>query len=119
MLSYCGLICDSCPVHLATLETDESVKLSMRKSIAQLCNEKYNMNLGPENITDCDGCKSGTGRLFSGCMDCGIRKCVEAKSIENCAYCEDYACKELEKMFNDDPEAKERLDKIRAGLQFN
>ncbi len=71
------------------------------------------MHLHPKDINDCDGCKANTGRLFSMCKDCEIRKCVVERNIENCAYCKDYACDKLKKFFIDDPSAHARLDEIR------
>jgi hypothetical protein len=85
----------------------------MRVSIAQQCSELYGMTMKPEDITDCDGCRNNTGRLFSGCLNCEIRKCAGQKSIENCASCSDYACERLIKHFSLDPGAQTRLEEIR------
>lgn len=112
MIAYCGLTCDSCPVHLATLEKDISQQKIMRTSIAEQCNKLYGMNLHFNDITDCDGCKANTGRLFSGCLNCEIRKCTIEKNIENCAYCSDYACELLKTHFSHDSGARIQLDKI-------
>jgi hypothetical protein len=113
MISYCGLSCDVCPIHLATIETDENLKQILKTSIAKKCLEKYAMDLQLQDITDCDGCRAKTGRLLSGCLECEIRQCAIEKNIESCAYCNDYACEKLEKQFLLDPEAKLRLDEIR------
>jgi len=113
MIAYCGLICDTCPIHLATLEQDDSRKQLMRISIAEQCSKIYGLNMQPEDVTDCDGCKAETGRLFSGCMNCEIRNCVKNRNLDGCAFCEAYACEKLGKHFDADPEAKRRLDKIR------
>ena len=113
MVAYCGLSCDSCPIHLATLEQDHSRKKTMRESIVEQCNKHYGMSLQFRDITDCDGCRANTGRLFSGCLNCEIRKCAGEKNIESCAYCNQYACELLKKHFLLDPNARTRLDKIR------
>lgn len=113
MIAYCGLTCDSCPIHLATLEQDKSRQQTMRGSIAEQCSKHYGMNLQPEDITDCDGCRANTGRLFSGCLNCEIRKCASQKNIENCAYCSDYACERLKEHFSHDPSAQIRLEEVR------
>lgn len=114
MIAYCGLACDSCPIHLATLEPDKSRQQILRKSIAEECSKHYGMNLQAEDISDCDGCRANTGRLFSGCYQCEIRKCAILRNIESCAYCCDYACETLRKHFSLDPEAKTRLENIRT-----
>jgi len=84
MLAYCGLACDSCPIHLATFEKDKSRQQEMRVSIAGFISEHYQMSLKAEDITDCDGCGANTGRLFSQCRNCEIRKCAIHRDIESC-----------------------------------
>jgi len=114
MIAYCGLNCNTCPIHLATIELDQMEQQTMRESIAELCTKQYGMNLRPEEITDCDGCCAKTGRLFSGCWDCEIRKCASQKHVESCAFCEDYlTCHILQEHFAHDPEAKMKLDDMR------
>ena len=113
MIAFCGLVCENCPIYLATTENDESLKKTMRESIAEECTINYGLNLQPEDITDCDGCRSGSGRLFSGCLNCEIRKCAILRKSESCAFCPDYICDRLKKHFLLDPEAQTRLETIR------
>jgi hypothetical protein len=116
IIAYCGLYCHSCPIYLATREMDEEKRYKMRVDIARQIKEHYGQESKPEDVTDCDGCKTETGRLYSGCKNCQIRKCGSRKGIENCAHCNEYACEKLEKFFVTDPEAKKRLDAIRSTL---
>lgn len=90
----------------------------MRIEIARICKEQYGMEYEPEDISDCDGCLTEGGRLFSGCKDCSIRNCAMKRGYENCAWCDEYACEKLEKFFVMDPSAKTRLDEIRNSLQI-
>lgn len=113
MIAYCGLNCNTCPIHLATIEPDQKQQQTMRESIAELCTKQYRMNLQLEDITDCDGCRADTGRLFSGCWGCEIRKCASLKHMESCAFCNDYACDILQEHFIHDPETQIRLENIR------
>ena len=113
MIAYCGLICDSCPIHLATIEPDKSRQQTMKVSIAEECAKYYGLDFQPEDINDCDGCRSATGRLFSGCLKCEIRKCAIVRNLENCAFCNDYACERLKEHFLLDPDAQSRLEEIR------
>ncbi len=113
-LAYCGLICEKCAIYLATREQNEEKKLKMRADIAQEIKKHYSQETKPEDVGDCDGCKSEGGRLFS--TSCRIRKCAKGKRIDNCAGCIDYPCEELEKLFKTDPGARKRLDKIRLGI---
>jgi hypothetical protein len=113
MLAFCGLRCDTCPIFLATLETNQTKQAEMRKAIAEECNEHYDMKFLPAEITDCDGCKSNSGRLFSGCLNCKVRQCAQTLELESCAYCQNYLCSKLDEMFLTDPSAKVRLDELR------
>ena len=116
MIAYCGLDCQSCPIHLATCEPDEFKRQEMRISIAQICSEQYGMNLLPEEVNDCDGCRSNTERLFSGCLRCDIRSCAMDRKLENCAYCGKYVCSKLQSHFITDPSAQKRLEAIRSQI---
>jgi len=116
MISYCGLDCQSCTIYLATREKDQEKQYKMRAEIAQQIKELYDQESKPEDITDCDGCKTEGGRLFSGSHNCYMRKCASQKNIENCAYCDQYPCQELEKFFTTYPDARKRLDAIKRNL---
>jgi len=118
LIAYCGLSCDRCPIHLATLEKDKSQQRFMRESIAEQCRKSYGMNLDPDDITACDGCSARYGRLFSGCLNCLIRQCAIRKNIESCAICYEYICEHLETHFSSDPEARDRLEEIRRSLKI-
>jgi len=101
---------------LATIEKDPKKKHEMRTEIAQKIKEYYKENMKAEDVTDCDGCRAKEGRLFSGSKNCEIRKCAQSKEVENCAHCSEYACEKLNKLFNTDLQAKEKLDEIRRKL---
>jgi hypothetical protein len=116
-IAYCGLICRTCPIYLATREENEVERVRMRVEIAQLCREKYGMEYEPEDITDCDGCRTDAGKLFPACKTCPIRKCAREKGLENCSYCSEYVCDRLEAFLATDPAAKTRLDAVRSSIQ--
>ncbi len=116
MITYCGLVCDTCPIYLATRKENKEEQAMMRAQIAQMCNEKYGMKYKPEDISDCDGCRTEGGRLFSGSQSCAIRKCARQKKLINCAHCTDYICEKLEAFFKTDPAAKSRLDEVRCSI---
>jgi len=113
-LAYCGLICQTCQIYLAAREPDEEKKYKMKMTIAQEIEKLYGKECKPEDVGDCDGCKTEDGRLF--CTDCQIRICAIEKGIASCAYCHDYPCEALEKLFTTDLGAKKRLDAIRNDL---
>jgi hypothetical protein len=118
MIAYCGLACDSCPIHLATLEKDLDKQIKMRIEIAEQLSKIYGTTPKPEIITDCDGCKNNNGRLFTPCYECEIRKCAIDKNLINCAYCKDFACEKLERHYRFDPGSRDRLVEIRKKLQY-
>jgi hypothetical protein len=118
MIAYCGLTCDTCPIHLATLETNISNQAKMIVQIAEQLSKIYGTTPKPEIITDCDGCKINNGRLFTGCADCEIRKCAIMKNMINCAYCSDYACEKLEKHYAFDPSSRNKLEEIRKRINI-
>jgi hypothetical protein len=117
LISYCGLTCKTCPIFWATKEEDKEIQKRMRIKIAQISNEMYKTNYTWEDITDCDGCRSESGRLFSGCYNCEIRKCVREKSFITCGHCPDYVCNKLQVLYDTDKDAKILLDIIRSVIQ--
>jgi Protein of unknown function (DUF3795) len=116
IIAYCGLACHTCPIYLATRQENKAEQTRIRIEISQLLKGQYGMNYEPEDITDCDGCRTDSGRLFSGCRNCLIRKCATERRLENCAYCAEYACERLEAFFNSEPTAKIRLDEVRHSI---
>lgn len=114
LISYCGLVCDTCPIYLVTREEDPEIRLAKRSEIARQCREHYGLEYETKDITDCDGCRSESGRIFSGCVGCEIRRCAIKKTAETCAGCEDYPCSTLQAFFVKDPTARRRLDQLRS-----
>ena len=111
MTAVCGLLCNECGAFIATSNDDNE----KRAAVAQLWSKQYNHDFKPEDI-NCDGCTSSSDRLFSYCKVCEIRKCGKEKAVENCAYCDEYACEKLEGLFKMAPDARKQLDKIRSSL---
>lgn len=116
IISYCGLVCGGCPIHLASKEKDKLKKDEMICEIIRTCKEDYNIEYKLSDITECDGCMAENGRLFSGCANCKIRSCANNKGVINCAYCSYYICENLNEFFKSDPSAKARLDMIKNNL---
>ena len=116
MIAYCGLSCNACPIHLATIEESRGKQKTMRIAIAEECSKLYGKELKPEEVGDCDGCRVNTGRLFSWCSECEVRKCAMSNTVETCAHCPDYACEKLRKFFGADPTAEKRLEEIRKTM---
>jgi hypothetical protein len=91
----------------------------MREQIARYITKQFGIETCLEDVTDCDGCTTKDGKLFSGCQKCQIRNCAREKGLENCAYCSEYACEKLSKLFDSgsvEAGAKKRLDAIKVRL---
>lgn len=95
LTAHCGLNCSTCKIFLATRENDAARKNALKEEIAAIILERYGRQMSVNQITDCDGCRAEGGRLFSGCLECEIRKCAIEKKVESCAFCTDYPCENL------------------------
>jgi hypothetical protein len=111
MIAFCGINCAECPTFLATQEDNDH----KREKVAEQWSKDYQMQIKAKDI-NCDGCLSETGRLFSHCNVCEIRKCGQEKKIENCAHCNEYPCQKLNNFFAMVPYGKVTLDEIRKTL---
>jgi hypothetical protein len=117
LLAYCGLKCGSCQIYLATRETDKEKQAKLRVQIAEFISEEYGITIKPRDVTDCDGCRASSGRLYSGCSKCEIKKCAQEKDCLTCAHCIEYPCDKLRKFFITDPNAKSHLDDIKSSMK--
>jgi len=111
IIAMCGLICDDCIAFIATQKGDNEMR---QKVVEAWSTEDERLKL--EDV-DCDGCTIGK-KLHSFCAVCDVRKCGLEKSIENCAYCKEFPCDKLEKLWNgfrtvSAKEARANLERIR------
>lgn len=109
IIAKCGLVCTDCPAYIATQRDDGAE----RARVAEMWGKEFGTDFKVEDI-NCDGCLS-SGRVFSYCNTCEIRKCGDEKSVDNCALCEDFACDTISKFFETVPAAKTLLESIRSG----
>lgn len=109
LIAYCGITCSECEAYIATQENDDE----KRKKVAETWSRQYKSNISQEDI-NCDGCSSGSTKLFSHCLVCPIRACAIEKNLENCAPCDEYACEKLREFFTFVPEAEKTLGRMRA-----
>jgi hypothetical protein len=108
LIGACGLVCSDCEAYKATQANDAE----WRERIAKQWSEQYKIEFKPEQIL-CDGCLAGTERIIGHAAECGIRPCVLARGLRNCAGCEEYACETLTGFFKMAPDAKKTLDGLR------
>jgi hypothetical protein len=112
IISYCGLVCSECPAYVATQADDLA---ALERVVAQWRQEFNAPNLTVESVR-CDGCLGVVGRKMEHCFECEMRACAMGRGVINCAHCPEYACATLEGFLGFVPEARARLDGIRAAL---
>jgi len=110
IIAYCGLVCSDCPAYNATQVGDQA---GLERVAAQWREEFNAPHISAESVL-CDGCLTDIGHKFGHCHECKIRACGMEWALLNCAYCEDYACDTLQEFFEWVPDARTRLDGIRA-----
>jgi len=111
IIAYCGIACTDCSAYVATQADDRA---ALERVAVQWRDEFDLPDLTIESVI-CDGCLGSDGRRCYYCADCEIRACGVERGVANCAYCADYACERLERIFEVgfDPHARETLDQIR------
>ncbi len=108
MIAYCGLDCSKCDGYLATQsENDEELK-----KVANKWSKLYRADVKPEYVV-CDGCRVGKRQSFYCTNLCKIRKCCIEKEYNSCIECIDFACKDLQFVLDNAPEAKDNLKKLK------
>ena len=112
MIAFCGLVCTECPAFIATQKDDDEARKKVAESWSS---EQY--PLKAEDI-NCNGCLTTEGRLIKFCEHCEVRFCGFDKSVKNCAHCDEFPCKALQKIWaiTESPDAKARLEEIRKSL---
>jgi hypothetical protein len=111
IIAMCGLVCNDCIAYVATQKNDDKLR---EKAIEAWSTETERLKL--EDI-NCDGCQIGK-RLYKFCSACEVRKSGLERDMQNCAYCNEYPCKKLEKLWRGFrtvswKEAKATLDNLR------
>jgi hypothetical protein len=109
IIAYCGLSCSECPAYIAKKTNDDE----LRKKTAVEWSKMFNSDIKPEDI-NCDSCLTIDGVVIQYCNVCDIRKCAQAKNVENCGFCDEYTCEKLERWFKNVPNAKAVLDRIHS-----
>ena len=112
MIAVCGLDCAVCEAYLATQANDEAAK---EKVAAKWRVEFNSPNITAQSVT-CDSCLATSGRLCGHCLECEPRLCAVGRGLPNCAHCPEYGCEKISSLLKFMPEAKIRLDGIKAGL---
>ena len=102
-LAPCGINCEKCDFRIATINDDNA----LREMTAKKCFLEYNTECTPEMV-NCTGCVEEGVKAFY-CNDCGIRKCVIEKKIDNCKSCDIFPCDNQKNFMEAVPETKENF----------
>ncbi|MCK4395091.1 DUF3795 domain-containing protein [candidate division WOR-3 bacterium] len=113
MVAFCGIVCTDCPAFIATQNNDDKLR---EKTAKKWSSEEHSLKAEDVN---CDGCPVVGKRVMEFISFCKVRKCALEKGVKNCAYCEEYPCKELGELWKQLklPEAKETLEEIRKTMR--
>ncbi len=63
--------------------------------------------------TNCAGCAESKGDMFWG--ECKIAKCAQRKNVEDCSYCDEFVCDDLNAFSHDKEHGDngERIENLR------
>ena len=104
-IAYCGLNCEVCEAHRATINNDNA----LREQIAAHWSELNGVLITPEMI-NCDGCRmDGVKTPFCDSL-CPIRQCALQKRLESCGSCSDVqVCEKADMILGNNEDARRNL----------
>lgn len=100
-IAYCGIDCSQCQIYQASVEDDLEKKKEIKKSWST---DKFPLTM---DSVECFGCKGDEIVKFS--AKCNIRICAISKTLASCAFCPEFPCQMIHKVFKNNPDAYERL----------
>ena len=104
-IAYCGLDCESCEARIATVNNDDTLRLSVAKEWSDL----NGVEIMPEMI-NCVGCRINGVRTPYCESLCQIRQCAIGRGVETCGGCgERESCEKLGAIIENNPEALKNL----------
>lgn len=105
-LSYCGLLCNECPLYIATKDNDMAAK----QRLARECSTG-DVTFTADDMT-CAGCGQAQADNSKMCGDCEIRACARLKAVESCGHCRAYPCAIVDRRLPSDSDGRRRLNSI-------
>ena len=99
-IAYCGLECEACEAHIATINDDNELRMKVAREWSELNNVEIN----------CAGCRiEGVKTPFCDSL-CPIRQCALSKAVRTCGDCSEIdACEKLQMITGNNEEALKRL----------
>jgi hypothetical protein len=104
-IAYCGLDCETCEAHIATVNNDDDQRIKVAKEWSEL----NGVEITPEMI-NCAGCRiEGVKTPFCDSL-CPIRQCALGRDVETCGDCGEMdTCDKLKMTTGNNEEALKRL----------
>ena len=104
-IAYCGLDCEVCEAHIATINDDNDLRVKVAKEWSEL----NNAEITPDMI-NCSGCSiEGVKTPFCDSL-CPIRQCGLDKGYDTCSDCSEMdTCEKLHMITGNNEEALKRL----------
>ena len=104
-IAYCGLDCETCEAHIATVKNDDA----MRRKVAELWSKLNNVKITPEMI-NCAGCRiDGVKTPYCESL-CPIRQCALGKNCETCGDCAEMdVCDKVGMIIRNNEQARQNL----------
>ena len=104
-IAYCGLDCEACEAHIATISDDNDLRIKVAREWSEL----NQVEITPDMI-NCAGCRiEGVKTPFCDSL-CPIRQCALNKDIETCGDCDEMnTCEKLAMITGNNEEALKRL----------
>lgn len=104
-IAYCGLDCEKCEAHVATVNHDEE----LRAKVAKQWSEWNHAEITPDMI-NCDGCRLDGAKTPYCASLCPIPRCAQNKGLDTCGDCpEKDACQDLHVIVWDNETARRNL----------
>ncbi len=106
IVSCCGMLCEECPVYIATERDDDTMRKYLAHEYSAMGQEFY-----PKDIC-CHGCHTVSADHNKFGRTCEIRKCCKEHKIKLCAECKEYPCSRAESIIPQGTEQRYRLDEM-------
>ncbi len=113
IIAFCGIDCAACPAFVAT-QTGDAELLAKTAEEWSTAEEP----LTPEDVI-CYSCTQLEKRLFTWSVHCKMKDCCREKDVASCAYCDEYACDDLKKLWDmvESQSPRTTLDDVRREVK--
>lgn len=109
IFSKCGMRCDLCLIYRPNVSENDR-----RKEICSVYSKMFQGYNPDPDTTICDGCSCEKENHVLFNPMCKTRKCVVAKGLAHCGYCDQYPCD----IFPAEPTQEELVQKIDVEKQW-